>query len=131
MPANRQPRTMDNPYYDWSPISTRAPIRWPGSARVALCVIVNLEHMDWLPPEGSFVAPSARRRRPYPAVTDIHETSYHDYGNRVGAFRVMRVLDRYGIRATAAMDAGVATGCPALVRDVGSGAGSSSGTDSP
>jgi hypothetical protein len=60
MPANREPRTMDNPYYDWSPISTRAPIRWPGSARVALCVIVNLEHMDWLPPEGSFVAPSAR-----------------------------------------------------------------------
>jgi hypothetical protein len=84
---------------------------------VALCVIVNLEHMDWLPPEGSFVAPSARRRRPYPAVTDIHETSYHDYGNRVGAFRVMRVLDRYGIRATAAMDAGVASGCPALVRE--------------
>jgi allantoinase len=117
MPANRQPRTMDNPYYDWSPISTRAPIRWPGSARVALCVIVNLEHMDWLPPEGSFVAPSARRRRPYPAVTDIHETSYHDYGNRIGAFRVMRVLDRNGIRATAAMDAGVATGCPALVRE--------------
>ena len=117
MPADRQPRTMDNPYYDWSPITTRPPLRWPGRARVALCVIVSLEHLDWLPPQESIVAPSAVRRRPYPAVTDIHETSYHDYGTRVGGFRVMRVLDRYGIKATAAMDAGVAIGCPALVRE--------------
>jgi peptidoglycan/xylan/chitin deacetylase (PgdA/CDA1 family) len=73
--------------------------------------------MDWLPPQESIVAPSAVRRRPYPAVTDIHETSYHDYGTRVGGFRIMRVLDRYGIKATAAMDAGVAIGCPALVRE--------------
>jgi peptidoglycan/xylan/chitin deacetylase (PgdA/CDA1 family) len=108
---------MDNPYYNWSPISARPPLRWPDGARVALCVIVSFEHMDWLPPAGSFVAPSSRRRRPYPAVPDIHETSYHDYGNRVGGFRVMRVLDRHGIRGTAAMDAGVATGCPTLVEE--------------
>jgi allantoinase len=117
MPANRQPRTMDNPYYDWTPISTRAPLRWPGGARVALCVIVSFEHLEWLPPSGAFVAPSSRRRRPYPAVTDIHETSYHDYGNRVGGFRVMRVLDRLGLKATVAMDAGVAAGCPTLVQE--------------
>lgn len=117
MPANRQPRMMDNPYYDWSPISTRPPLRWPHGARIAFCVIVNFEHMDWLPPEGAMVAPSGQRRRPYPLVTDIHETSYHDYGTRVGAFRVMRLLDRYGLKATVALDAGVAKGCPTLVQE--------------
>jgi peptidoglycan/xylan/chitin deacetylase (PgdA/CDA1 family) len=108
---------MDNPYYDWSPIITRPPLRWPDGARVAFCVIMNFEHMDWLPPEGAKVAPSGQRRRPYPAVADIHEVSYHDYGNRVGGFRVMRYLDRHGIRATVAMDAEVARGCGTLVEE--------------
>ena len=47
----------------------RAPIRWPGSARVALCVIVNLEHMDWLPPEAILRRPE---RPAAPAVPGRH-----------------------------------------------------------
>ena len=42
----------DQGYYDWSPITNRKALKWPGGARVALVVIVNLEHWDWqLPPD--------------------------------------------------------------------------------
>lgn len=116
MPANRQPRTMDNPYYDWSPISSRPPLRWANDARVALCVIVSLETMEWLPPKGSFIPPSALIQKAYPAIPDLHEVSPHEYGNRVGVFRVMRVLDKYGIKGTAALDAGIAEGYPFIIR---------------
>jgi len=107
---------MDNPYYDWSPISSRPPLRWPSDARVALCIIVSLEFMEWLPPEDSFIPPSALRRGSYPAIPEVHEVSLHEYGNRVGVFRVMRVLDKYGIKGTAALDAGVAERYPFIIR---------------
>jgi peptidoglycan/xylan/chitin deacetylase (PgdA/CDA1 family) len=107
---------MDNPYYDWSPLPGRPPLRWPEGARVALCVIVCIEQIEWLPPEDAVVPPSAVRFGPYPAVLDVHEISHHEYGNRVGIFRVMDVLDRHGIRATAAIDALSAEGNPFVVR---------------
>jgi peptidoglycan/xylan/chitin deacetylase (PgdA/CDA1 family) len=117
MPANRQPRVMDNPYYEWSPLSARPPLRWPNGARVALCVIVNVDFMETRPPTDVFVPPSALRRGPYPLVPDIHETSNKEYGNRVGIFRVMKVLDRHGIKGTLALDAAVAERCPPVVRE--------------
>ena len=55
MPAKRQPG-MDHPHYEWSPIHTRTPLRWPGDHTVALCLLVSLNHMEWEPPAGSFQA---------------------------------------------------------------------------
>ncbi len=115
MPANREPRTMDNPYYDWSPISTRPALRWPGEARVAVGVIVNLEYTELVGPKGSIAPPSSVRRGPFPEMADMHETTPVEYGNRVGVFRVMKVLDRHGIRATAALDAAVADRYPYII----------------
>src|ERR1700719_3612894 len=46
MPAKRA-YGMDQQFYPWSPIVTRPVVRWPDNARVALAVIVNLEHWDW------------------------------------------------------------------------------------
>ena len=43
MPAKRA-YGMDQDFYPWSPIVTRPILKWPGNARVALAVIVNLEH---------------------------------------------------------------------------------------
>ena len=53
MPAERR-FGMDHAHYDWSPIATRGVLHWPEQARVALCVVVNLEHTEWLPPTDSF-----------------------------------------------------------------------------
>ena len=115
MPAQRR-FGMDHEHHDWSPISTRGILRWPQDARVALCVIVNLGHQEWSPPEDSYqittpaggVAP-----RPYPDYTRI---SHQEYGHRVGIFRVLDVLQKHGIRPTVAMDALTAENYPYLVR---------------
>ena len=58
MPAERR-FGMDHGHYDWSPINKRGILRWPDNARVALCVIVNLDHPEWDPPADSFTTPFA------------------------------------------------------------------------
>ena len=68
MPAERR-YGMDHQHHAWSPISTRGVLRWPQQARVALCVVVNLEHMEWEPPQGHFEASrlaGGLGRLPYP-----------------------------------------------------------------
>ena len=114
MPAERRPG-MDHEHYDWSPIVSRGALRWPQDARAALCVIVNLEHMEWSPPEGSFQAglAGALGARPFP---DYAGFAHREYGHRVGIFRVLDTLERHGIRATVAMDALTAENYPYLVR---------------
>ena len=114
MPAERR-FGMDHEHYDWSPLINRGVLRWPENARVALCVIVNLEHAEWEPLPGSFQSPSlagglAPRPSPnYPLLT------HREYGHRVGIFRVLDVLDRHGIKPTVAMDALTAENYPYLV----------------
>jgi peptidoglycan/xylan/chitin deacetylase (PgdA/CDA1 family) len=107
---------MDHEHYDWLPIVKRGVLRWPDNARVALCVIVNLEHMEWSPPEGSYQLPTLSGGldpRPFP---DYARLSHREYGHRVGIFRVLDVLERHRIKATVAMDVFTAENYPYLVR---------------
>ena len=108
---------MDHDHYDWLPLNaTRAPLKWPGSARVALCVIVALEHMEWSRPDGHFQVtdlPGGYGPGPFPNVT---AWSHREYGHRVGIFRLLDVLERHGITPTIAMDALTAEHYPFLVR---------------
>ena len=117
MPGMRRPG-MDNDYYDYSPISTRKPLAWPGGARVALCVIVALEHYEYRFVDGAFVPADVPGgglgRRPFP---DLAAYSHREYGNRVGLYRVLEVLDKYGIKATAAIDAAIAEHYPEVVAE--------------
>jgi len=100
----------DNPYYDWSPIVTRKALKWPNNATVALCVIVNLEHFDWdLPPDEPMAAKGPNRDEAF--------FSQHEYGNRVGVFRILKILDKYAIKPTIAMDQAVAEHYPFLVKE--------------
>jgi peptidoglycan/xylan/chitin deacetylase (PgdA/CDA1 family) len=91
-------------------------LRWPEQARLALCVIVTLEHTEWLPPEGSYQAAgqaAGMLRRPYP---DYARLTHREYGHRVGIFRLLDVLQKHRIPATIAMDALTAEHYPYLVR---------------
>ncbi|HEX2277134.1 MAG TPA: polysaccharide deacetylase family protein [Candidatus Tectomicrobia bacterium] len=115
MPAQRRVG-MDHEHYEWLPLSKRGVLRWPEQARVALCALVNLEHTEWQPPGGSVqvVTPvGGLAVRPFPDYTRL---SHREYGHRVGIFRVLDVLDKYGIKATVAMDALTAEHYPYLVR---------------
>ena len=124
MPGERS-YGQDHDHYDWSPIVNRPVLRWPDNARVAVCAIVNLEHFDWdMPPDApapvSMVAGAMGSGGlgsgigPFPNIAGY---SQHEYGNRVGVFRVLKVLDKYGIRPTIAMDKTVAENYPFLVRE--------------
>ena len=116
MPAERR-YGMDHDHYSWSPIVNRNILRWPEDAKVAICVIVNLEYAEWSPPEGSYELPTNAggigRPRPFP---DYARLSHREYGHRIGVFRVLDVLNRHGISPTIAMDAFTATNYPFLVR---------------
>jgi peptidoglycan/xylan/chitin deacetylase (PgdA/CDA1 family) len=85
----------------YSPICDRVPIRWPGGARVAVWVVPNVEHYEFLPPP-SDVDPYPRTPHP-----DVRKYSYHDYGNRVGFWRMVDVMDRYAIPCTVSLNVAV------------------------
>ena len=130
MPAQRK-YGMDQDYYQWSPISTRPVLKWLDNARVALAVIVNLEYWDWeMPadypmPFGTAQIPQTPGGNAGPPglwtggarFPDIGGFGNHEYGNRVGVFRVFDVLDKYGIKPTVAMDKTVAENYPILVKE--------------
>ena len=114
MPAERRVG-MDNEHYDWSPLSRGGVLRW-ADARVAVCVVVSLEYTEWSPPADSVQAtPTAPGMipRPYP---DYSRLTHREYGHRVGIFRLLKVLEKYAISPTVAMDALTAEHYPYLVR---------------
>ena len=103
---------MDHGRYDWSMLPRRAPVCWPGGARLALWVVPALE---WFPlnMKGLPFKPPGAMQTAYP---DLRHYTLRDYGNRVGIFRIMQALDRHGIVATAAVNAAVAIRYPALIQ---------------
>ena len=108
---------MDHEHYDWSPLNaSRAVLRWPENARVALCVIVTLEHMEWSRPPNSYQIPNLAGGYGQSPFPDVTAWSHREYGHRVGIFRILKVLDKYGIKPTIAMDALTAENYPFLVR---------------
>lgn len=83
------------------PIVDRSPVRWPGDALVAVWVVPNIEHYEYLPPLG---AVDPYPRTPHP---DVRKYAYHDFGNRVGFWRMLAVLDRHAIPCTVSLNAAV------------------------
>ena len=112
MPGERR-HGMDHSYYPWSPLTTRGAFQWPGGARVALGVVVVLEHIEWEPPAGSYQSPG---QSVMPVFPNYARFSLREYGHRVGIFRLLDLLERHGVRATVAMDAATAEHYPYLVR---------------
>jgi allantoinase len=79
----------------YSAIVDRPPLRWPGGARVALWVVPNIEHYEYLPDAKQ--VRNAWPRTPHP---DVLGYGSRDYGNRVGVWRLFDLLDRHGLRGT-------------------------------
>jgi len=77
---------------------------------VALWIAPNVEHYEYLPPGPHTPWPA---RAPAP---DVQQYSLRDYGNRVGFWRMLEVLDRYGIRCSTTLNLSVLSQFPE-VRD--------------
>ena len=104
---------MDHDRYAWSMLPRRKPVAWPHDARVALWIVPALE---WFPLDmkGQPFKPPGAMSTAYP---DLRHYTLRDYGNRVGIFRIMKALERHGIRASVAVNAAVAVRYPSLLAE--------------
>ena len=104
---------MDHDRYAWSQLHERPAITWPNGARVALWVVTQLQ---WFPLDMKPGVPvPAGMARPYP---DYWDYTLRDYGNRIGVYRIFKVLDKLGIRTSVAMNSALAEMYPYLVGQV-------------
>ncbi len=104
----------DHGHYPASPVRDRAPIALPGGASLGLWVVVPLEFFPLNPSGQPFKAPGAMQT-PYP---DLRHYTTRDYGNRVGAYRLLKLFGKLGLRVTFAVQGAVAERYPGLVKDV-------------
>lgn len=85
----------------YSPIARRAPLRLPEGARMVVWTIVNVEEWDIDRPMPRTVLTPPAGGSPKP---DIPNWAWHEYGNRVGFWRMLEVLDELKIRAVLAIN---------------------------
>ena len=104
---------MSNPRADYSAINTRKPLKLPDGARLALWVVVNVEEWDINDKMARQVLPTPQGAS---VVPDIPNYSWHEYGMRVGCWRVKALLDRLGIRATVSLNASVIHSYPEIFK---------------
>ena len=94
--------------FPYSPIHQRPRITWPGDALVALWVIPNIEFF-------ALDEPISGQSSRTPNVPDW---AARDYGNRVGVFRLMEVMERFAIRGTAALNSDLCAQHPEIVHRI-------------
>jgi peptidoglycan/xylan/chitin deacetylase (PgdA/CDA1 family) len=82
-------RLPDHGRYGYAPIVGRPDYSWPGGARLAVYVGLNLEHFAFGEGLGAELAPGG----PQP---DVLNYAWRDYGNRVGAWRMLELFDALG-----------------------------------
>ena len=93
--------------FPYVPINRRPRLEWPGGARIAVWVVPNFESfaLDEKIAGGDNVIP------------DVPHWALRDYGARIGAFRIMEVISKRGIRATATVNADVCDAYPEILED--------------
>jgi allantoinase len=85
----------------YSAITDRPKLSLPQGARLAVWVIINVE--EWNPRETlprTVLSPPAGGS----PIPDIPNWAWHEYGNRVGFWRMLDVLDHFQIRAVLAIN---------------------------
>ncbi len=92
---------LPNERLDYLPIAGRKKLTLPGGARMAVWVIVNVE--EWNPretmPRTVLTPPAGGAPTP-----DIPNWAWHEYGNRVGFWRMLEALDESRIKAVLAIN---------------------------
>ncbi len=93
--------------YDYSPIRFRPRYRWPNGAGLAVYIAVNLEHFAFGEGLGAELAPGG----PQP---DVLNYAWRDYGNRVGAWRLLDLFDELDLPASVLVNSEIYDGAPGL-----------------
>jgi peptidoglycan/xylan/chitin deacetylase (PgdA/CDA1 family) len=96
------------PYAYW-PITERPPIEWPDGKRFAFYVGLNIEHFHPGRPSTSVLGLTAT------LPVDPANQGWRDYSTRVGVWRMIDTLDRYGLRASVLLNSEVCQEYPQIV----------------
>jgi allantoinase len=105
---------LDHDWFLHEPTLKRAPMTWPEGKRIALWLTVPVEFFP-LDAQSQPLRPLGGLDRGYP---DFWSYSNRDYGARIGIYRIMRVLDGLGLRATAAVNAAVVARYPRVIDEI-------------
>ena len=95
----------------------RAGIAWPDGARVAVNIHLVLEQWGGIPRGGAHMTPSFPRELLDAGKTDWATESWQNYGGKTGFYRLMDVLDEYGVKGSASISGLAADTWPELVRE--------------
>ena len=85
----------------YTPIHARPKLQLPGGARVAVWTIVNVENWS---PEGAMPRTVIPPPMGQPMLPDVTNWAWHEYGMRVGFWRILEALNTRKLKATYAVN---------------------------
>jgi allantoinase len=97
--------------YEFSPIEKRKDYSWPGGKRLAFYVAVNIEHFAFN--TGIGMDPVHRG-----GPQHTRNFAWRDYGNRVGIWRLFRMLDQLKLPSSILLNSAVAELYPDIVAHI-------------
>ncbi len=113
MTEGRRPG-MDHELYPFSAINDRPTLSWPDGNRLAVWVVLHLEQWELQPPAAALR--DARFRGEFGNFFPDYRTySTREYGNRVGIYRILDILDRHGLPVTVAANGALCRARPQLI----------------
>jgi len=107
-------RGPDHAIHPFAPQPARPDFLWPGGRRVAAYILLHIEHTEIAPPADAHRDPRFRGAF-FTGTPDWHSWSYRDYGSRIGAWRVLDLLDALKLPASVAVNTLAAQRHPELI----------------
>src|SRR6266511_119418 len=98
---------------DYSPIDRRPPLRFPEGIRLVVWPLIALEEWDLSRPMARMVTSPPQGQ---PQLPDLPNWSWHEYGMRVGFWRLKKMLERLGISPTITLNAKVCETYPQVIQ---------------
>jgi peptidoglycan/xylan/chitin deacetylase (PgdA/CDA1 family) len=117
-PANeRRGPGMDHAHHPFRALAEAPHFAWPDGARIAFTVTLMLDHWELDPPKDAsrdprIVSPLGN------FFPDWLTWSQREYGARVGIFRILDALDRFGIQPSVALGSAAAKRYPELIDEL-------------
>jgi peptidoglycan/xylan/chitin deacetylase (PgdA/CDA1 family) len=99
--SGAQARMLPTDRISYSPIAERPALRLPHGSRMVVWVIVNVEEWDPTQTMPRTVLTPPAGGSPMP---DVPNWAWHEYGNRVGFWRILKVFDEFQIPAVLAIN---------------------------
>ena len=100
---------VDPNLYDYWPYEGRPKIEWPGGKKLAFWIAPNIEYYEFQPPHNG-------QRAGWPRGNpDVVAYSQRSWGNQVGHWRLMDLLDKYKLRGSISLSVGLVDHHPEII----------------